>query len=267
MLTDRLRQVANVTFAIGQLAIPPLLFSSGFDANVADTPRIADPNPATPAGYTFSIWGPIFIGAFLTACLQGLPRNQEDPLFRRIGWLTAAGYGLSCLWLLAARFGPLPLTPVILGGMLLTLGSAFVTVVRSPERLSLTRQLLVAGPLGLYAGYISAAVWVNTADVAPAYGFDRFGLSAEEFGAVTLLFGAGTALAFIARTRAYPTYVFAAVWALVGIWVANGAPSLEGAVASTAVFGIGLLLIASLTAWLLPRTRMRSSGGSPSKAR
>lgn len=221
MFTNPMRQLANLVFAIGQLVLPPLLFSAGFTATSARPPLDAPPNPATPADYAFTIWTVIYLGALVYAIAQARPTAATDPLFRRIGWLTAAGYALCLAWLCAARFGPVWLTVPLIFGMLATLGSAFLVAVRNDPLPSSGRRLTVVAPLAVYAGWLSAAAFVNAADVLPGYGFTRFGLSAEQFGWLVLLFATAVALLIAQRSHWYWPYVATVAWALVAIAARN----------------------------------------------
>ena len=50
-----------------------------------------------PAGWTFAIWGPIFLLCFVFAGYQLLPSKRYDPLLRGVGWplgLAFVGNGL-----------------------------------------------------------------------------------------------------------------------------------------------------------------------------
>ncbi len=246
MVADRLRQALNLLLAVGQIIVPPLLFASGFNAQSAPTPLIAEPNPASPAGYAFAVWGAIYLGAATYAVVQALPRYRTDPLFRAIGWLTILGYACCCAWLYFARFGPVWLTVPLIAVMLLSLGRAFVLAIDGFYADKTMSRLLTVVPLALYVGWLSAATFVNAADVLPGYGFDRFGLGAEGYGRLTVLLGAGTALAFAMRTRAFPVYTGTVIWALVAIIVANGGTAFDNSIAWVCAGGAVLLLAVTL---------------------
>lgn len=246
MVTDQLRQALNLLLAAGQIILPPLLFASGFNAATADVPVVADPNPATPAGYAFAVWGAIYLGAAIYAVVQVLPRHRADPLFRAIGWFTIIGYACCCAWLYAARFGPVWLTVPLIFVMLLSLGRAFVLAANSFYSEKSLKYLLTVTPLALYVGWLSAATFVNAADVLPGYGFSRFGLGAEGYGRLTVLLAAGTALAFALRTNAFPVYIGTVIWALVGIIVANGGTAFDNSIAWVSAGGVAVLLAIGL---------------------
>ncbi len=239
---DTVRQLAVLAGALGQLLLPPLLFAGGFEAGAASAPVLVEPNPAVPAGYAFAVWGVIYLGSFAYAVLQATPARVQDPLFRRIGVLTAAGFVACCLWLFAARDLPWATVPLI-AVMLVVLGRAFVITARTPD-LSRTRRLLVLAPLGVYAGWLSAATFVNLAEVLPGYGFDRLGLTAEAFGLVVIAAAAATALTLTLLSRGAVAYVLTVLWALVAVAVNNDLDPQSPLVQATAVAG-ALVLIAA----------------------
>ncbi|AQR63089.1 hypothetical protein BZG35_16580 [Brevundimonas sp. LM2] len=251
MTPDRLRQIANLLFALGQLLLPLLIFTRGFDASTAQGPSAAAPNPASPAGYAFAVWGVIYLGGLAYAVLQSLPGAGADPLFRRIGWLTAAGFALCCAWLYFARFGPVLLTVPIIFGMLITLGPALMIALQPSTSIGWTREAFVRVPLAIYVGWLTAATFVNAADVLPDYGFDRFGLSPLIFGLGVI--GAAAVLAIsVVLFRPHPAYVATVLWALVAIAVAAGRPGLGNPV-SLAACGAAALLLGVAAIRLLPR--------------
>lgn len=235
MLTDYLRIALNVLFASGQIALPLLLFSRGFEASVARPAVDVAPNPATPAGYAFAVWGVIYIGSAAYAVYQALPAQFDDPLLKRIGWLTASGFALCCGWLLSARFGPVVLTVPIIVGMLLVLGAAFMIAVRDLRADGGPPYWFVTVPLAIYVGWLSAATFVNAADVLPGYGFGRFGLSPKSFGLLVIAAAAIVSAAVCVLAKGNPFYVGTVVWALVAIAVRNGFSGAEAVIAAAAL--------------------------------
>jgi len=242
-VADRVRQALVLAGATGQLILPPLIFARGFDSGAAATPVATDPNPASPAGYAFAVWGVIYVGCFLYAVIQARPGASDDPLFRRIGWLTAVGFAACCGWLFAARDAPWATVPLI-GLMLGTLGSAFVITARAPG-LSRLRRIGVLAPLGVYAGWLSAATFVNAAEVLPGYGFDRFGLSAGTFGLAVIAAAAATALAFSQLSRGALAYVLTVLWALIAVAVNTGPAPASPVFQASALAGV-LVVVAAL---------------------
>lgn len=249
------RRAATLAFAVGQVALPGLLFANGFEPAQAPRPS-AGPTPVEPAGYAFIIWGLIYLCALAYALYQARPTLAGDPLLARIGWLTAGGYGLTCLWLVVARVGPLWATVPVIAGMLCLLASAFLIACRWPGRASAGRRWLVTTPLALFAGWLTAATFVNAAEVLPLYGFGRFGLSVEAFSLGIVAAASLLALVILRLSRWNLAYGLTVTWALGGIVVANLQRDLSTAVALLAGgIALGLLVALAIMAARMMTTR------------
>ena len=209
--------------AVAQLAAPPL---AGFDQGSAADPVVVRPGPF------FAIWGPVVLGC-LAAALYGLPlrRATTEPWRRVQVPLSVAQTGF-VLWLVAAAQAPVLTVPVF-AGMLAALLVCLRAVVLTPA--GRTTRLLLGGTVGLYAGWTSAAVWVNAATVLP----ER--LVAGTAVPALLLAGAACTAAVVAwGVHGQPAYVVAAGWALLGALVSTlGA----GATALALVAGAGLAAV------------------------
>jgi hypothetical protein len=251
-VADRFRQGLTLLFAAGQVILPLALFAQGFNTDKASVGQVPDPNPATPAGYAFAVWGVIYLGAAAFAVVQALPSQKENPVFRATGWWIAGGFLLCCVWLLAARFGPVVATVPVIFAMLLVLGRAFILARNWPGGVTRLQWLTLVLPLGIYVGWLSAAAFVNAADVLPAYGFNRLGLSAEGYGLVTILMSSAVALFFAVKTRGFLPYVATVVWALTAIIAANGGVSLSDRTSVCAALACLVLVAVTVAVKLRP---------------
>ncbi len=228
---DRLRAIVNFVLAVGQIAAPVLLFPHGFQEEVG---RASDPTPIVPAEYAFAIWGVIFLGALAQSIVGLLPRWVRDPLFRRIGWLTAATYAASILWMVIATTGPNWLTVPIIVVMLAAVGPAFLLAARSPSASRPLVRWLVVVPLALYAGWLSVAVFANVSEVLAAVDVAWFTRDLTRSTLVLLTLATLLAVLGIVSSRGSIAYAATVAWALVAIVVANGS-SLVGWVAAAYV--------------------------------
>jgi hypothetical protein len=220
LAADAVRIVLNLVLAAGQIAATALLFRDGFATAQGPLPQTG-PTPIEPAGYAFIIWGPIYLGALAFAAVQALQPNWTAPLFRDIGWLTAAAFLACILWLAAARYGPLLATAPLIILMLVCLGAALIRASASPGTLGPVEGLAVHAGLGLYAGWLTVAVFANISEVLPAYGFDRFGLGAETWTRLLLAAASVLALLGLWASGGNLFYAGAIIWALAAIAVAN----------------------------------------------
>jgi hypothetical protein len=249
-------RVLLLVLAIGQLALPPLLFANGFATDAQKPPLPFEPNPATPAGYAFAIWGVIYVGALISAIYQLLPTAPQGPAMEGVRWLCIIGYACCIGWLVAARFGPGWATVLLIWIMLLTIGSAFVLAARhwsaSGDELNRWPGLLIGAPLAVYAGWLTAAAFINAADVLPGYGFSRFGMSAQSFGVLIIGCAGLLSFGFLWAAGPQPVYIVTVIWALVGIIARNGTPSLDRPVSTAAATAAVLLIVAAAIATSLP---------------
>lgn len=244
--------VARITVllaAIQQIAAPGILFADGFGGRFSG-PQVA--SPAEPAGYAFAIWGVIYTGCLAFAVVQLLPRFRDLPVLARIRLPAIALFLGSTAWLAAARFGPSWATVPIIWAMLVAATACLVPLARTA---ALPFAIRVTGlwSLGLYAGWLTAACFVNAATILPAWGVTPFGLGAAHVGVLMVGGAALVALVVLRASAGALPYTLAVVWALVGIIAANRAPDGAAAVLWAAVAAIALLLVA------LPVIRRKAS--------
>ena len=177
--------------------------------------------PVTPAGYTFSIWLPIFALSIAWGVWQALPAGRATRLAHRLGWPLAMAFALNILWMLLAQLTGMGwhLVIVILGVLAFAL-LAFLLFVRDPGEGGVGRT--IATPLvGLLAGWVSMAAFVNVASAAQASGFIAAGAAGTFTAVLLLLATGGFATAIVALVRDSLWYLAAVVWALAGIVLAN----------------------------------------------
>ncbi|MGY1709683.1 hypothetical protein ACI8AC_09265 [Geodermatophilus sp. SYSU D00758] len=221
--------------AVAQAAAPPF---AGFDQGSGADPVVVPPGPF------FAIWGPVVLGC-LAAAVWGLPlrRATADP-WRRVHVPLSLAQAGFVLWLVAAAWAPVLTLPVF-AGMLALLVVALRAVMTAPaDRVT---RVLLGGSLGLYAGWASAAVWVNAATLLPERAVSVPLLAALLAGA------AGTAAALSRLLRGQVAFVAAASWALVGALVSSAA---AGAAAPALVAAGGLAVVVGSA--VLPARRPRA---------
>ncbi|MDA7427046.1 hypothetical protein PGB28_01145 [Primorskyibacter aestuariivivens] len=195
--------VAALAFAIGPLATPGF---NGFTADQFPIPQI-DP-PAQPAGYAFAIWGVIYLWLIVGAGFQLLMRHDApDWAPMRVPLIVSLVLGAA--WLGVAQMSPFWATVLIW----LMWGGAVLALMRAPRR----DCWFGHGPIGLYAGWLTAASSVALALMLAGHGI----MGARLAAIVVLLLALGLAVTI---TRARPdaqSFPAGVVWALIGVIVAN----------------------------------------------
>jgi hypothetical protein len=239
--SDRLRQGLTLAAAVAQAVLPSLPALTGWGVQIGQRANAEGPLPVTPAGYAFSIWGPIFAWCLAHAVWQALPRNADDPLARRAGWFFAAAMAGNALWALVFQLGgPSWLTAMILAAIAAAAITAVARATSWPMPLLRDQAWLLAAPLGLLAGWVSAAAFVNLAVALSQGGVTTLRDPSASASPALIAAATATALAVIARFRPFPTYALAVIWALLAVLARNGFD------ATGLTAAVGALLVAAL---------------------
>lgn len=253
---DVSRQIANIIGSIVQIAFGALGVAFGFDVGA-----ISDANRTliVPANYAFVIWTPIFLLAIAYAVYQAQPSRRDDPLLRRIGWFTAAAFISNGIWEILFPNRLFVLAEIVIIAIWAFLAIAFLRIVGKHRSAPLSRagRWLVALPIGLMFGWVTAANAVSLAATLVTQGFAGDGRGAAVGGAALLVFGGAVAGAVVLIGKFGPpqgwvAYLGAVLWALVAVAVNQVDDSLL-------TTGVAVLIAALLVAVavLLPAIPLR----------
>lgn len=255
-LSLRTLQIANVVAFAAVLFVNYL--SNALPLNGRTAGEISDSLPSyfTPAGYTFSIWGLIYLTLLGFIVYQGLPAQRQRPFLRRIGWLFVASSAANIAWLFAWHYGYYALSLLVMVVLLLTLIAIYLRLnIGRQEEISWAKRLFVHLPFSLYLGWITVATIANSASVLAYWGWDGFGIAGQVWSATMMLVAVLVAglLLFNRRNVAYAAVL---VWALFGI---RSAFPDEPLIANTALLASALIaILAAIGYW-----RTRESGAQP----
>ncbi|MGR3468182.1 MAG: hypothetical protein ACU0CI_09895 [Shimia sp.] len=207
-----------ITFAGSPLVVDPF---SGYSEDQLPIPQIEP--PIQPAGWAFSIWGVIYAWLLVSAGF-GLWKRAQDPAWNKVRPALIVSLFIGTFWLWIANQSPFWATVTIW----LMLLSAVIALWHSPSQ----DRWLLRAPVGLYAGWLSAASVVSTATLLAGYGI-VFGQFA--WALIGIPFALVLALVIQARAPQAFTYGLAVTWALLGVVVANlGSETLVMALAAVA---------------------------------
>ena len=206
----RLIQPALLLAILAMVAAPALTPAfTGYDPGTFPV-RIERP-AIQPAGYAFSIWGLIYLWLLAHAAF-GLLKRRNDPAFLRPALPLLVSGLLGSVWLAIASSAPITATLVILvmGGLAML---AYLRADQTQDR------WLLAAPLAIYAGWLTAACGVSVGVILAGYGV------LSNTGAALLMLAVVIAVALFVQTRrpAMPVYGGTVVWAAIGVVVANWA--------------------------------------------
>jgi hypothetical protein len=219
--------LVTIAFAISPAFTPNF---GGYDPD--QFPLRVERPAILPAGYAFSIWGPIYLWLALHA-LFGLWKRPDDPVWSAVRLPLIGSVAVGAVWLAVAVRSPVMASLLIA----LMLALALAALVRAPKRPD--RWLLLA-PVAVYAGWLTAATGVSVGVLMTGYGWlDNTAAAVVMLCAVLLV--AATVQRQIGRA---PEYAATVNWALAAVIVANA----EANLVVTLVAAAGILVM-TWAAW------------------
>jgi len=205
------------------------------------------PNYFVPAGFTFSIWGVIYLSFLVYSIAYTYYQVNKDkvPAINYYLDKISPWYWATCIlnasWILAWHFLQVELSVVIMLLFLFALVQIFKSTQTIVKEMPLITRLSLVTPFSIYIGWISVATIANITALLVKYHWT--GGVNPIYWSVIMIFVAVVAAVFFIRqfkTIAYPLVI---IWAIWGIKAAQGATS--NLIENTTV--IGLLLLISLS--------------------
>ncbi len=188
-----------------------------------------------PAGYAFAIWGMIYLW-LLVGLGYGIWKRREDAQWHAMRLALIPSLAVGAIWLAVAVASPV-WASVLIWIMLIT---ALMALFRSPVE----DPWFAALPIGLYAGWLSAASCVSLGLLAAGYGY----LDATTAALAAIILALVIASAVQTRLGRAPSYGIAVIWGLVAVVVQNFAqPNMT--VAALATGGAIALAFPTFKAW------------------
>ncbi|NQV71934.1 tryptophan-rich sensory protein [bacterium] len=212
-----------------------------------NTGAISDGFPSlfTPAGFTFAIWGLIYLALLGFVIRQLLKSESHDDSLREM----SVPFQISCLanvgWLFSWHFDQLALSMVFMLVLLGSLIRVYLVLNRGGFEGSFVRWLLVAAPFSLYLGWITVATLANVSIIQSANGWNDALLAETTWTLLKL--GAALILAlWVGIQRKDGVYVLVIAWAAYGISAGQASSAVVSSSALTLsyvtlLFGLTLL--------------------------
>lgn len=217
--------LAALTFAASPLLNPGF---GGYDPS--QFPEMTEDPPVLPAGYAFSLWGVIYLWLIAMAGF-GVWKRAQDPDWDATRLPMIVSLAIGAIWLPVARVSPVWATLLIWAMVI----AALVAFLRTPDR----DGWWLRAPLGLYAGWLTAASCVSLGTLLTGYGVAPLG---PEGWAIAVFCLALAITAAMLRARPSLTYGAAVVWALIAVFARDGA-GLVGVFALGAAVAVAALTV------------------------
>ena len=165
------------------------------------------PNLFVPAGISFSIWGIIYLLLAVYCLMQFKVSNQQ--LVSDIGWIFAVSCVLNGLWIVAWHYGKLPLSLIIMLGLLVSLIYINILIRDIPFG-------VIKASFGIYLGWICIATIANVTALFVNYEWNGIGISEETW--TIIMIAAGALIVSLAVFRLNNPFIgLSVVWAFTGI--------------------------------------------------
>jgi hypothetical protein len=218
------------------------------------------PNAFVPAGFTFSIWGVIYLlllSYTIGFTYYSLKQEQFPKVFafiKRINnyFLLTCVFNMS--WILAWHYLQIELSVVIMLLFLITLIQLFLKSNPMAGALTTTQKFILQSPFIVYLGWISVATIANITALLVAYKWNGFGMTPVYWSAAMILIAIVLAVFMLLKFKAVP-FALVVAWALWGIYNAQGpaAPILAKLTKS----GIIILCTSSLIIFLTETGKLK----------
>ncbi|MCR4410446.1 MAG: hypothetical protein QHH43_09365 [Candidatus Saccharicenans sp.] len=209
----------NLVGFLGMIVVNYL--ANALPINNLNTGQLSDkyPNLFVPAGFTFSIWGVIYLllAVFVFFSLkQAITGREVFPAFKAIGLL----FFLTCLanagWIFAWHYEQLLLSLLVMLTLLVLLVIIYQRLSRRPYEEKQHDRFPARLPFSIYLAWISVATVANTTAVLVGFKWNRFGLSEQFWTIVVLALITVLTLVFMLKKKDL-LFGLTAIWALSGI--------------------------------------------------
>lgn len=177
----------------------------------------------TPAGYTFAIWGIIYLLLFGFAIYQGrslFVNVKDDSFVLKTGWWFIASNVFNSLWVFAWIYEYTGLSCVFI---FLLLGSLLKIVLNNRMELDDEPFPMIAfvwWPFVVYSGWVTVASIANVSTYLIKVGWEAFGLSQMTWTIILIIIAFGINQVLIWK-RNMREFALVGAWALIGIGNAN----------------------------------------------
>ncbi|MGJ8622218.1 MAG: hypothetical protein ACSHW1_05525 [Yoonia sp.] len=218
--------ILTLTFVVSPALTSPF---SGFRADQLPTPQI-DP-PIQPAGYAFAIWGLIY-GWLVVSAVYGIWKRRDNAQWDAARGPLIISLAVGTPWLAIANASAVWATITI---FIMAIGAIW-SLLRAPREDVWWFKM----PVGIYAGWLTAASFVSLGTTLAGYNilFDQL------VWAYVGITGALIVAAPVTLRALSPSYALTVIWALVGIIIANGtALWTVSALAAAGILVMGYLLV------------------------
>jgi hypothetical protein len=201
------------------------------------------PSLFTPAGFTFSIWGVIYLMLLVFVIWQALPAQRSNEKIASMSRYFQINCLMNALWMVVWHYDLLALSLIVMLVILTTLILIYRTLITSIDTAPMVEHIALYLPFSLYTGWITLATIANASALQIASGWDNVWLSAVQWTLLKLAVAGAIGAVMILRHRDIP-FALVVAWAAYGI-SAMQSETPEVAGAATTLSLLALILVAA----------------------
>ena len=249
--------IINVIAYLGMVAVNALANALPLNGITTGEVSAMFPNFIVPAGFTFSIWGLIYLLLLIFVVYQLVMafrgKSGTTHFISEIGPFFLLGSMSNAGWIFAWHFLQIPLSLLIMFFLLIFLIITYVRLHVGRSSANAATRYMVHLPFSIYLGWITVATIVNAAVVLIVAGWDRFGMT-EPFWTIVMLITGVILASIMIISRKDIFYALTIAWAYFGIFYQHYflAPDpIEGAVMSIVTVVILVILCVLILIQLL----------------
>lgn len=186
------------------------ILANALPLNHKTTGQLSDalPNLFVPAGLTFSIWGVIYLLATIFCIIQFKASRRE--VVSVVGWLFSLSCILNALWIVAWHYQKLPLSLLIMAGLLIILILININISYLPFD-------LIKATFGIYLGWICIATIANVTALLVHYNWNGSGISQATW--TIIMIAAGVIIVSLTMLKLKNPFIgLSVMWAFLGIY-------------------------------------------------
>ena len=139
------------------------VLSNALPINDQTMPEISAKYPSlfTPAGFTFSIWGVIYLTLLIFVVWQALPTQRSNAKVAGISKYFQVNCLMNAVWIVVWHYDLLALSFVVMLVILTTLILIYRSLIATIDTAPFVEHLVLYLPFSLYTGWITLATIAN----------------------------------------------------------------------------------------------------------
>jgi len=237
--------VLNIIGYIAMIAVNYL--ANALPLNGRGTGEISDSyaNLFAPAGFTFAIWGLIYLllaGFAVYQILLFIRQSAGFSYIKEMGFLFFITSLANSLWIFAWHYDYIGISVLLMLVLLVSLIIIDRKLSGFREEMKVQAKVLVSLPFSVYLGWISVATIANITVFLIKIGWNGFNIAPWIWTSLVILVAAFLGIFYTFRYRNYP-YTLVIIWALFGILIKRLNADTEMIRPLIAVIGVSLFIL------------------------